>query len=412
MEESGPETARRAPGVEAFPGDVPEDAERLSRSLSLDPVVPGWHSTGLYAVAGESVIARTTEGSSEGWSLRIGAHTDSIAQHAGWMRWPSVSRRFDLTGGETRVASPFGGLIYLEPGPRARGPLRLEIAGGVQAPYFDLRSPASERDWKALRAAPAPWAEIAGELLILTVPSEAVRGLADPAPVAEFWDAVMRAHYRLAGRPLPTRPERFVADVQISVGYMHSGYPIMTGLDVTRPSAGHPLGLVLDVERLRKEGSWGHFHELGHNLQRPEWTFSGTGEVTCNLFALHAGEKLCGIDPWSNPWLESQKSLAGPYFEKGAPFEAWQGSPGLALLMYAEVQHAFGWDPFYAVLGEYETLSPEERPETDQEKRDQWMVHLSRAVQRDLGPFFERWGLPISPAARNRTSGFEEWTPP
>ena len=93
-----------------------------------------------------------------------------------------------------------------------------------------------------------------------------------------------------------------MADVQLSGGYMHSGYPIMTHLDVATGRDGQ-LAKVLDLERLKREGSWGHFHELGHNRQEGAWTFAGTGEVTCNLFTLYAMDTVVGIEPWEHPWL-------------------------------------------------------------------------------------------------------------
>ncbi len=405
------EELRAAPGVEHFPGAVPAEAPRRVLPVVLDATDRGWISTGAYAAPGEVVTVRVRRGEAAGWSVRIGAHTDSIAHHEAWKRWPSVSRRFELTGAETRVANPFGGLLYLEAGPGAAAPVHLELDGVVEAPFFDLRRPGAAEAWVEERAAPAPWAEIAGEHLILTVPAAAVRELDDAGRLARFWDAVMEAHHTLAARPLPARPERFVADAQISAGYMHAGYPVMTWLDVTRPSAGSPFGLTVDAERLERDGSWGHYHELGHNLQRPDWTFAGTGEVTCNLFSLHAGEVLNGIEPWENPWLEAQKRHAAAYFEEGAPFAKWQGSPGLALLMYAQVQKDFGWEPFIAAFAEYEALAPGERPRGEQQKRDQWMVRLSRAVGRDLGPFFAVWGVPVSVAARAEVEELEGWMP-
>ena len=400
-----------APGAEHFPGAVPAGAPRVATTLELQEIVPGWISTGAYAAPGEKVHARALKGTAMGWALRIGAHTDSLAQHDVWRRWPSVSRRFEFEEQETVVASPFGGLIYLEAERGARAPLHLELTGVVQAPFFDLRDPAAQSAWDTERLSPAPWAEIAGHHLILTVPSVAIRALEDPARLARFWDRVVLAHRRLGARPPPDRPERIVADVQISAGYMHSGYPIMTWLDVTRPSEGRALGLTLDVERLEKSGSWGHFHELGHNSQRPDWTFAGTVEVTCNLFTLHAMDVVVGLDPWEVDWLAPQRKKAAAYFEKGAPLAEWQGDPGLALLMYAQVQHEHGWAPFYAVFAEYEALPDSERPRDDDAKRDQWLVRLSRAAGRDLGPFFERWGVPVSQEARAEVAGLEAWMP-
>ncbi len=400
-----------APGVEHFPGAVPADAPRRLSPLVLNRTDRGWVSTGAYAAPGEIVTIRARRGSLDGWRLRIGPHTDSIAHHDAWKRWPSVSRRFELRGDETPVASPFGGLIYLEAGAGAAAPLHLELDGVVEAPYFELAQPGAAEAWAEERLAPAPWAEIAGEHLILTVPSAAIRELEDPARLARFWDSVMEAHSALGARPVPARPERFVADVQISAGYMHAGYPIMTWLDVTRPSGGRPFGTTVDVERLEREGSWGHYHELGHNCQRGDWTFAGTGEVTCNLFSLHAGHRLNGIEPWHNPWLEGQKKSAEAYFEAGAPYAQWKSKPGLALLMYAQLQKEFGWQPFTAVFAEYEALSARERPRDDQQKRDQWMIRMSRATGRDLGPFFTKWGIPISAAALAEVEPLEDWMP-
>ena len=48
----------------------------------------------------------------------------------------------------------------------------------------------------------------------------------------------------------------------------------------------------------------------------------------------------------------------------------------------------------------YRDLPAGERPRTDAEKRDQCLVRFSRTVGRDLGPFFEAWGVPTSPEAR------------
>jgi len=415
-EDAPAEEITAAPGVEHFPGAVPEQTPRRAQQLVLNHTDRGWISTGAYAPPGELIRARALRGEAAGWSLRIGAHTDSIAGHASWKRWPRVARRFPLDGPETVVASPFGGLVYLEAGQGAAAPLHLELSGVVEAPFFDLGQPGAAEAWAEQRLAPAPWAELAGEHLILTVPSAAIRALDEPARLARFWDSVMAAQYQLGARPLPRRPERFVADVQISAGYMHAGYPIMTWLDVTRPSGGRPLGLTLDAERLEKDGSWGHYHELGHNCQRGDWTFAGTGEVTCNLFSLHAGHLLNGIEPWDNPWLEGQKKSAVAYFEAGAPFDQWKAKPGLALLMYAQLQKEFGWQPYYDVFAEYEALPPRARPKgkgeaLQQQRRDQWMVRMSRATGRDLGPFFAKWGVPVSDAARAEVEELEDWMP-
>ena len=70
-----------------------------------------------------------------------------------------------------------------------------------------------------IRDAPAPWAEMEFENIIITLPSTAVRDLDRPDEVAELWDSIMRAVADLAAKPaMFTRKERIVGDVQISAG--------------------------------------------------------------------------------------------------------------------------------------------------------------------------------------------------
>jgi hypothetical protein len=47
--------------------------------------------------------------------------------------------------------------------------------------------------------------------------------------------------------------ERVVCDKQASAGYMHSGYPIVTHLDVCEKSAKY---CILDIAKMRQTGSW------------------------------------------------------------------------------------------------------------------------------------------------------------
>ncbi|MEM7519249.1 MAG: M60 family metallopeptidase, partial [Planctomycetota bacterium] len=277
---------------------------------------------------------------------------------------------------------------------------------GVEAPFFELGNSASVKDWNRRRKAPAPWGELCCEGIILTVPSGALRKLDDPTELMTWWNTAMACYPELRGEPQPRRPERLVEDIQISAGWMHSGYPVMThGAEKTEESN------AVDFETLSSQGDWGYFHEFGHNAQKSDWTFSGTGEVTCNLFSLYLGERMAGIEPWENSWLESQKDKPAEYFARGSDFEEWKRSPGLALMMYAEIQREFGWDPFKEALRAYLKLAEGERPRSDLEKHDCWLLEISRATRKNLGPYFERWGLPTTAEARAQVADSEAWMP-
>ncbi len=167
-----------------------------------------------------------------------------------------------------------------------------------------------------------------------------------------------------------------------------------------------------DLAVMRK-GEWGLFHELGHNHQSGDLTFDGAGEVTVNLFTLYVFEKLCGKKP-----REANNCLAMPQRDQSLKkylaardFSKWQRDPGLALLMYVQLQEGFGWEPYIKLFAEYRDLPKSERPKNDDEKRDQWMVRFSKAVGKNLGPFFETWGVPTSEKARGEISGLPKWMP-
>jgi hypothetical protein len=381
-----------APGASSFPGALPRRAKPVSRTLTPDPAQAGWQSTGLYVAPGEPVTVTGAEAAA-GWRYRIGAHADLIWHKGQWPRWPAISRHGAL---EESLFSPFGGLLYLEAVRGEAQPISLQVDGAYPAPHWK-QGETDAAAWRRLRKAPGPWAELEGRYLIITLPSRAVRKLDDPQELMDWWDEVVRQQHAFAGETPPARPERFVSDVLISAGYMHAGYPIMMHLDVAEPRAGRPAVLV-DLEELTTKGNWGMVHELGHNRQKPTWTFGGTGEVTNNIFSLHSGEHMSGIQAWDNPWLEDQKLKGIAYLKQGADFADWKRQPGIALLCYAQVAKAFGWEPFTAVFSRALELAPGQRPRDDQAKRDRWVRELSLATGHDLRAFHLKWGWPDSGA--------------
>ncbi len=399
------------PAANEFPGAIANNAARVERTIEVNFHTPDWHSTGLYVPPGE-VVTITIDEDGSGCRARIGCHTDTLWHHRDWKRVPDISREFPLKRGTNEIASAFGGLLYIDV-PRQKVPDRrdgifkersaqVHISGAVEAPRFVLGKTTDEA-WKTIRNAPAPWGELASNKIIVSVPSSALRSHENPAALMEFWDKISDAHAALATIPTPPpRPHRFVPDVQISAGYMHSGYPIMTHLDA--------IDDMTTLSRL-KTGPWGLLHELGHNHQEGEWTFDGTGEVTCNLFALHAIDTICERETGrGHPGVDKPPSLAD-YLKEGADFRMWKRDPFLALHMYVQMETAFGWETFKKVFAEYRDLPRSERPDTEEEKRDQWMIRFSKTCGKNLGPFFQAWGVPTSEAARKSIAELPVWMP-
>ncbi|XP_014834461.1 PREDICTED: TRPM8 channel-associated factor homolog [Poecilia mexicana] len=128
------------------------------------------------------------------------------------------------------------------------------------------------------------------ENIILTVPSHLIRDLENVLEVEKLWNGIMKGVADLAVIPQKfIRKERFVADVQISLGWMHSGYPIMM-----HSSIGAEL---FNPQDARTKGLWGEIHELGHNQQRSPWEFPPhTTEATCNLWSVYVHEEVLGVN--------------------------------------------------------------------------------------------------------------------
>jgi Peptidase M60, enhancin and enhancin-like/N-terminal domain of M60-like peptidases len=408
---AAPVTKLRAlPAANDFPGAVPRDARRASRTITIDTAIPDWHSLGVYAAPGETITVTVPSSAVPlGLSLRIGAHTDELWALDRWERSPELSRTFALHEAKTVAASAFGGLVYLVvPGKLKPRKIEVTIAGAVDAPFFQL-GVTSLDDWrKTLRQRPAPWAELAGKTLIWTVPSKLIRSLDNPESLLTLWDSVVLAQDAAVALPKRHRPERIVLDRQISAGYMHSGYPIMAPIDDS-------AALALDEPRLRAEGSWGHFHELGHNHQDPAWTFEGTGEVTNNVLVLYVFDTVLklpydtGHEAIRNRAARLKKIHA--FQDKGAPFAEWKIDPFLALMMYMQLYEGFGWTPLLKVLAEYRALPSSSHPRSDASKRDQWLTRYSRAVGKNLGPFLQSWGVPTSDTAREALKDLPAWMP-
>jgi Peptidase M60, enhancin and enhancin-like/N-terminal domain of M60-like peptidases len=274
-DESPPDAVKEHPAASDFPGLVPAGAAPISRAITVDgsyvgrdprfafagPGEPVWRSTGLYAPAGKKIHVKIDAAAAgKGLDLLLGAHTDTLWDLDTWPRFPALPRAYPIDAPEIDAASAFGGLVYVRvPVGSALGPVTVTIDGAVGAPLFQ-KGKTTASAWKTVeRMQPGPWAEIATDKLSITVPSTAIAALDDPTAVLDLWDQVLDADADLAAIPhARPRAERILTDREISAGYMHSGYPIMTHLDVADD---------LVSQSSLQAGFWGPLHEIGHNHQ-------------------------------------------------------------------------------------------------------------------------------------------------
>jgi hypothetical protein len=134
-------------------------------------------------------------------------------------------------------------------------------------------------------------------------------------------------------------------------------------------------------------------------------------EVTVNIFSLYVNEVLYNRVPGHDGLKpESRKQIMDRFFAQPL-FEQWKRDHLLALIMYAQLSEGFGWDAYRRVFAEYLDLPDHQRPQNDDQKRDQWMVRFSRTVGHNLGPFFQLWRIPVSDQALASIRDLPVWIP-
>ncbi|XP_051007596.1 TRPM8 channel-associated factor 2-like [Acomys russatus] len=299
-----------------------------------------WMSTGLYLLEGQSAEISVSEHAvSAGLKVQIGCHTDDLSEARKLFRAPVVTYQCCMDRTQRSVCCLWGGLLYIiVPKGCQLGPISVTIRKAVPAPYYKLGKTSLEEWKRCIQENPGLWGELATDNIILTVPTASLKDLEDPEPLLQLWDKMMQAVAKLAAKPFPfQRPERIVADVQISAGWMHSGYPIMCLLESVQE--------LINLTSIKSNGLWGPIHELGHNQQCWNWEFPPhTTEATCNLWSVYVHETVLGIPraqahPDLNP--EEREKRIKEHLQKGAPLSNWD--VWTALETYLQVLSTISW---------------------------------------------------------------------
>ncbi|XP_007954785.1 TRPM8 channel-associated factor 2-like [Orycteropus afer afer] len=363
-----------------------------------------WVSTGLYLPEGwNAEVSLSKAEVSAGLKVQVGCHTDDLSHANKLCRAPVVTHQCCMDRPRLSVSCLWGGLLYvIVPKGSSLGPVPVTFRRAIPAPYYKLGETSQEEWRRSIQKCPVPWGELATDSIILTIPTANLCTLEDPEPLLCFWDKMMAAIARLAAQPFPFhRPERIVTDVQISAGWMHSGYPIMCHLE--------SVPELIHEANMRSKGLWGAIHELGHNQQQPGWEFPPhTTEATCNLWSVYVHETVLGIPraqahPALNP-LERKKRIK-TYLGMGAPLSEW--NVWTALETYLQLQEAFGWEPFTQLFAEYQTFSGLPRDNTG--KMNLWVKKFSEKVHKNLAPFFKAWGWPVQKEVAENLACLPEW---
>ncbi|WP_141527838.1 putative mucin/carbohydrate-binding domain-containing protein, partial [Bacillus thuringiensis] len=152
---------------------------------------------------------------------------------------------------------------------------------------------------------------------------------------------------------------------------------------------GDAIQYVLDINKFITDG-WGPWHEAGHLRQQSPWKFYNMTEVQNNIYSLSVEKAFnqpsnlekSGIYPKAFQYLEQVNKN---YDEISDVF--------VKLVMLWQLQLAYGED-FYPKLHQlYRDMPASELPQTDENKKQLFMISASKVAKQNLIPFFEKWGL-------------------
>ncbi|KAJ1121193.1 hypothetical protein NDU88_009315 [Pleurodeles waltl] len=363
-----------------------------------------WRSTGLYLYPLQNAtILFPPAAIRADLQVQIGCHSDDLSNKEELFRPPVVIKIYKVKSEEMTISNLWGGLIYiLVPTGCQLGPVQITIRGAVCAPFYK-HGETTESAWRnTVRNYSAPLAEFATENIILTVPAANARLVENPGALMSTWDHMMTAVAELASISFHfSRPERIVAGVQISNGWMHSGYPVMCHLQSVKD--------LIDLEHIKSVGTWGPLHELGHNQQCWGWNITPNAtEATCNLWSVYVSEKVLGI-PRSKAHEslqpEIRKEAITKYIKNGAKLEDW--TVWTALETYLQLQEGFDWAPFIQLFSDYQKITNIVNENTY--KMNLWAELFSKQVKTNLVPFFKMWGWPIEDSTTKKLSSLPEW---
>ncbi|EJP84909.1 M60 family metallopeptidase [Bacillus cereus] len=361
-------------------GDVKVLSHLDRRAASFSPFEP----TGLYAKSNEEITI-DVEGNNE-----ITAYIGAFSYNRN-SQGEELVKSFTLKPGTNTIRYEGGGMIYFY-NKQENGTIRTTIQkGGTPVPYFELGKHTKQDLIDMLNQNPDSFAvELKGERVLITATPERVKKYllgsnTDPAQLLKKMDEATRIQDRMSG----------LTEEQVDKHYIHyvedkdnkSGF--MYATEYRTAYVGDAIQYVLDINKFTTDG-WGPWHEAGHLRQQVPWRFYNMGEVQNNIYSL-AVEKAFGqpsrleeegVYPKVSRYLVQENKN---YDEISDVF--------VKLAMLWQLHLAYG-EEFYPKLHQlYRDMPSNEIPQTDETKKQLFMITASKAAKQNLIPYFEKWGL-------------------
>ncbi|HDR7983956.1 TPA: hypothetical protein QCY63_002162 [Bacillus cereus] len=361
-------------------GDVEVLKQQERKSMAFSPYEP----TGLYAKPNEQITINV-EGNQD-----IQVYIGTYSYDASW-REDSKIKSFTLKPGINTIQSPNGGMIYFY-NKQQGGSIRTTITtGGTTTPFFELGKHTKQDLINMLDQYPNAHAvELKGERVLITASPARVKKYllgsnTDPVQLLKKMDEATRIQDKVAGLSEEQVDKHYVHYVEEN----HSPDYYMYATSYRTAYVGDAIQYVLDINKFITDG-WGPWHEAGHLRQQSPWKFYNMTEVQNNIYSLSV-EK--AFNQPSNLEKSGIYSKAFQYLEQVNKNYDEISDVFVKLVMLWQLQLAYGED-FYPKLHQlYRDMPSSELPQTDENKKQLFMISASKVAKQNLIPFFENWGL-------------------
>lgn len=283
----------RFEALEAFPGDIVDEAPRLddviveiNATYNHDPgVEANQHEfgarrpTGYYLAPGELATMSVPQSLVDaGAFVYVGAHiVDLSSKLANINRFPRISKEYPITSQTITIGNPFGGGVYFRiPDGTDAGWVEIELDNVIKAPYFSYRTDhiTSVAEWTAdMENGYVPFCDFESDNFMFTLPVADESLVINPDTIMGTWDHMWEASHFWAGRPsAPARAEYIVCDSRLQFGALGAGYPM--SLIINNWTHWSPLRILNDDDSFNEDYLADmhmdiYLHELGHNLSYP-----------------------------------------------------------------------------------------------------------------------------------------------
>jgi len=449
---------------EHWPGPVSETAQRVSAFVDVDasyqtnPAIllnqqgTVIRPTGFYAPPGEIVTITVPPAAvTNSLKLRIGIHRADMEAggYVEFNRFPRISSIYDISQETFTVANPFGGGLYFEVADGTDlGAIQVLIEGAVAMPMYSiLELNGHSDDQAAFNAAidtwPVPWFELHGKHFSATLPMNEAKLYSDAASLLQLMDDGFEDIRLMAGRPLAgIRAEWLAYDRWVTVygTALTASYPIYPNQDLgerdiflSAPSNfASPIRLMnpdffsvtVDTATTRASDwyiyvlfhEWGHLHNLPTlNFQEQESNvhllasvfYNKTMGADIDTALQYSGFQFFDRDRAALDTMFSPNWQLGKRLSEGDQiYGIWDNEVRYQTRSWArivEIAALFGWEAVGDIhRAFYERGQSLGSPVNYGLQDDDFVETASDALGLNLGPIFEFWGVPPSPAAKQR----------